>query len=115
VQMGAGNRGAAHRLYDGRIHIPLNIIQDYFQGKEYPCSVTAQLFCNGQLVGDALAARVVQYRKHKKPNHFNYWLTGMQKTLSRFNDVRQQGVTWDSARERFVVQLLAAGTVENGA
>ncbi len=31
----------------------------------------------------------MQYKKHKRPNHFNFWITGLQKTLARFNDVRQ--------------------------
>lgn len=47
------------------------------------CGCALSWCSNGQLVGDNLAARVVQYRKHKKPNHFNYWLTGLQKTLSK--------------------------------
>jgi hypothetical protein len=36
-------------------------------------------------------ARIVKYKKHKRPNHFNFWITGLQKTLGHYNDVRQVG------------------------
>lgn len=28
-------------------------------------------------------ARIVKYKKHKRPNHFNFWITGLQKTLAK--------------------------------
>jgi hypothetical protein len=44
-----------------------------------------------------VGARVVQYRKHKNDNKYNYWLTGHQSVLKLYNDLRVQQVGWGQA------------------
>ena len=43
-------------------------------------------------------ARIVKYKKHKRPNHFNFWITGLQKTLQHYNDIRQVSAYLDLDR-----------------
>ncbi len=56
---------------------------------------------------ESVKARIVKYKKHKRPNHFNFWITGLQKTLAPYNDVRQAGVAWEG-EGHLRVNLVAA-------
>ncbi|GAX78625.1 hypothetical protein CEUSTIGMA_g6064.t1 [Chlamydomonas eustigma] len=95
------------RLYDGRIHVPLSLVQDHFKDAEFPLPIFTTIFVNGLCIGEGIQARIVKYKKHKRPNHFNFWITGLQKTLGQYNDVRQAGVMWE-ADNVLRVNLMAA-------
>ncbi|PNG99911.1 hypothetical protein TSOC_014316, partial [Tetrabaena socialis] len=97
------------RLYDGRIHVPLSLITHNFGNQEFPITIQTTVVINNEVVGNSVQARIVKYKKHKRPNHFNYWITGLQKTLSKYNDVRQAGVTMEPNCQVVRVNLVAAG------
>ncbi|KAG1662056.1 hypothetical protein FOA52_005303 [Chlamydomonas sp. UWO 241] len=95
------------RLYDGRVHVPLVVMQQHFSDAVFPLVVSVVVVINQVVVADNVSARIVRYKKHKRPDHFNFWITGLQKTLQRFNDVRQAGVFYE-AENKLRVNLLAA-------
>ncbi|MEW5316398.1 MAG: hypothetical protein WDW38_007774 [Sanguina aurantia] len=94
------------RLYDGRVHVPLNLIHEHFPDAEFPAPVNTTVFINDVCVGQSIPARIVRYKKHKRPDHFNFWVTGLQKTLAKYNDVRHAGVAWE-AGNTLRISLLA--------
>eukprot|EP00798_Chlamydomonas_sp_ICE-L_P019431 gene19431-26089_t len=53
------------RLYDGRIHVPLSLIQSHLSAADFPVAITARVFVNNSCIGDAITARIVKYKKHK--------------------------------------------------
>lgn len=63
---------------------------------------------NPRLHGTPLNVRLVAYKKHKRPDQFNYWITGLQALLKQLGDVRVTAVRWDTARQVFVIHLAAA-------
>jgi hypothetical protein len=63
---------------------------------EFPVNISAIIYVNGNSLGEAAAAKIVKYKKHKRPDHFNFWITGLQKCLSVYNDVRLEGVAFES-------------------
>lgn len=52
-----------------------------------------------------LPVRIVAYKKHKRPDQFNYWITGLQSVLKNHADVRVSHVEWSNTSQMFHISL----------
>ena len=58
--------------------------------------------------------KIVAYKKHKRPDQFNYWITGLQSVLRQHSDVRVTGVDWDESKAMFMISLSVPPTTDDG-
>lgn len=52
-----------------------------------------------------LDVRIVAYKKHRRPDQFNYWITGLQSVLKHHSDVRVSYVDWSQDKQMFTIGL----------
>ncbi len=50
---------------------------------DFPLDISTTVYVNSRIIGSGLKARLVQYKKHKNPSQFNYWVTGLQKATNK--------------------------------